>query len=450
MSDVLAGLADPVEPDNEFRESLFESLAAGIDFEHARPRPARSSGSVFNARRFVLYVAVGLLLILLGAGLGAAMMNRQSEIDPIRRSQQVYRSMPAFDATVDEAGFLNRYRYDGGTLLRADPHLDAAARNVSTYWLFDGQTQYFIGPDGFEHAENALNAPPETYGGVRSQDRHAELDGRLPPLALYPLSWPYDGEGLRAPFRACEPEGQFGPEVVEGRLLDHVRCRPPGPEGDYWIDPRSGLITQFRWTDGSTTTAVSMTMGGAVDTQLFSVPRGPHGEHVLQRGPLAAGSYSTVRFAVPLSLTLASGWSDGFDQPGWGSVKSPLSVMVEWALPQALVDPRTGTQERFSGDTRSFVRWFRDRAPGFFGGTQQVVIGGFPGLEFAVLGEGSTNCRSSSRMVEACVFQDVPSGTVQRGLVVNVRGQVVVLALSAPSRASLLATRAALSVLSFD
>jgi len=40
MSTLFAELARPAQPDREFRDSLFESLLAEIDFESGRPRGA--------------------------------------------------------------------------------------------------------------------------------------------------------------------------------------------------------------------------------------------------------------------------------------------------------------------------------------------------------------------------------------------------------------------------
>ena len=38
MSTLFAGLVDPVQPDGEFRELLFEQLVAEVDFARGRPR----------------------------------------------------------------------------------------------------------------------------------------------------------------------------------------------------------------------------------------------------------------------------------------------------------------------------------------------------------------------------------------------------------------------------
>jgi hypothetical protein len=133
---------------------------------------------------------------------------------------------------------------------------------------------------------------------------------------------------------------------------------------------------------------------------------------------------------VPFSLHVGAGWYDGIDETRWGGIHTPDGSLIQWLVPDRLVNPRTGAKERFHGDAKALIAWYEVRDPTFLGEGRPVVIDGRRGYVADVTGSGPANCRETS-IQDGCVLMGELPGAAIRAVIVDVADNVVLFEVSA-------------------
>ena len=377
-------VAGPSEPDAAFREALFESLVAQMDFG-GRTRRSNRVVHLFAASRVRLaWIAIVLLLVaalIAAAGiLGRRLLDR---VDPIGRSQDAMRHAPPFDIDVQVATSRARYRYDGHGRLRVDVEDGRTLNRPDGSWfLFDGRTYYEFEDGGFRGAFSTFGGDGSKYGGAVGPSRPDSVLGRTWALGADPLSWPLQGDEPNTTFGPCQPWHRLPDEAVAGRLAYHIACDAPGGRGDYWLDQETMLILRAKPLYDDEAVALAARIPATVDPTVFTWPAGPAGEQPMQQGPMIAGSYWTVAFRTPFAIQLGDGWSNGTDRTGDGFVFGPSDVAVSWFQPVNLVDPIAGVARPFTGSADELVAWFVAHPGLRIGPRTATTIGGVRATEF--------------------------------------------------------------------
>ena len=238
LSSFFRKLDAPLEPNREFAEELFESLAADLGFRPIGRRTAVArrirrtlglerlpTGSA--ALRFAYLVAIlGLLLVagLVLVPVGAALLRERSAGELVTESIARYEAPPPFVMTIRfQDGSVARFLSDGSGSIRIESLTGRLFGELP-------EGSYFI-------------RTPAGQGTFLAGD-HSWLQSNDPipyPLAGLPLNWvpnvPVEA-GAQPPQYTC-PEWQREPDgTIAGRAVFHVTCG----ELAFWIDKESMLV----------------------------------------------------------------------------------------------------------------------------------------------------------------------------------------------------------------
>jgi hypothetical protein len=248
-----------VDPDADFGERLFETLAVELGYR----APVRGRGTLLRRLRpvFALAAAVALLLAFLVGLLfvGSRLAPQPSVEELITRSQRTYDDLPPFAMTVrfDDPAKA-RFLSDGTSVRFEIVEGNYRGLPAGSWILRDGEREVrlvgsdFFGPSGSPVVAYAdLN---ELTWMRRNAAGEIILKANTPP-----------------PLETC-PEWQHGgSEVIAGRAADVVAC------GDrrFWVDRGSGLVVRF--DDGPQVRAVvtELDMAPSLDPALFAFEAPP-------------------------------------------------------------------------------------------------------------------------------------------------------------------------------
>jgi hypothetical protein len=468
----LRSLREPVlAPDPAFADQLFEQLATEVDFRTGVVRGKGRTERLRDATRLLvrqqLFWVATVLALLAALLLTIALIGRelQRPANLVARSEQLYRSMPPFEMTVDmrqNRGIVVRYSYNGAGLLRGDfVESNDPGRPVGSHFVFDGHVTYFFdGAGKFEHADGILGVPkgrPDSslirFGNVGPADAD-----RSSALLMFPMTWDEPHQfASPEPQAHCDTIDSLGDERILGHLTQHIACDylPGAPREmlEYWVDGETGIILRTHaGTDAFEATDVDLKPD--FRRNVFDLPRGPSGALPLNVGRLEPGVFYTPRFTPTIVLRVGAGWYNGNDTATGAGVSSTggrpyeeaddgngnaattpdgFDLIVE-RISQTF-DPVAAVATPFSGSAADYIAWLRSHPTLSVGAGREVEVPGARGEMFDVTVSGSAGLVPCERFPTAqCLFlMELPgighlqlsAGSTSLFAVFDVRGQTV-------------------------
>jgi hypothetical protein len=438
----LQRLRGPVDPDGAFSDALFEQLTSEIDFERGvlrRRRPSirvRPAPLLGERQRRVAWLMAAAALVLLGLLLAIVLTGGvPSPKELVRRSQLLDVNPTAFDATVRMTSLTVRYRYDGAGMLRGDV-VDArpgASRAVGSHFLFDGAIYEEYAADGSFAGRYAADDQSVSYENALPWGPLAFASAdRSSPLAAYPLTWTLPRTFEQPPLvNPCDPFEPGSLETIAGRSAREVRCRQ---ELQAWIDVNTARLLKVNWGGGQIAEEIASDPYPKFDHGLFDLEQTKTGLRPLVFGQMPPGRYDSIPFTPEVEFQLGDGWAHGGAQSGYVNLDHG-TVNVAISRVDGLIDPVTGRDLPFVGDSLTLTRWLQGHPSLSIGAPSPVSLIGASGFRFPlkVRDDAVTQpCKAdpASPCIALFTIDGVGEAQLDRGasldvMVLDVHGRVV-------------------------